>query len=437
MESLGSSSLLTPAILFCISLCARAIFSFLEMSVASLRLYKIKELAESSKQYSSLFKVLEKHPHRVLITILIANSLADVTTASLATYIMETLCSYIHLSGTLGFSIGIALAAFAILIFGEILPKNFAKGRNDQLFRSMLWVIYGTFYILKPVVSLLLRSSDILMQKMGTKYRLEHNNEWVASEQEIQFLIEKGLIPLEKTSMLKSIFNLENTQVKEIMIPATDMIAVEIKASIKEAAMVMCKHHLTRVPVYQTTTDNIVGMIHLKDLFSSYVHDEVRSISSLMRSIWFIPENVKVSQALKEFRAQQMHIAIALNEHGMVVGLITLEDILEEIVGDISDEHDLKTPRITSIKQGSWLVDARISVDQLSRRLGIPFEAQNSITLAGFLTEQLQHLPKKGERLFYKNIHLQVQKASTKRVLQVLISTDKHELPIPLISQKY
>lgn len=431
METLPSDSLLISLLLFCVSLTARALFSFLETSIAALRLFKIKELAESTGEYSSLFKTLEKYPQRVLITILIANSLADVFTATLATRIMEVLFSYLHLSGSLGFSLGIAVAAAAILIFGEIVPKNLAKGRNDRLFRSTLWVINVIFHLFRPAVALLLRFSDYLMHKIGTKYRLEQASEWVTSEQEIQFLIdhiaEQGIIEPEKTAMLKNIFELGHKPIKDIMIPATDMILIDIKKTVKDTLTLFSKYHFTRLPVYQGSADNIVGMIHLKDVFELSVRHEDKPIQSIMRPILFVPESLKVNQLLREFRHQQLHIAIVLNEHGIVTGLITLEDVLEEIVGDINDEHEFDAQKITTLEHGSWLVDARISINYLANYLGIPFESQTSITLGGFLAEQLQHVPKKGERVFYKNMFLQIEKASPKRVLQVLISTQQHE----------
>lgn len=141
----------------------------------------------------------------------------------------------------------------------------------------------------------------------------------------------------------------------------------------------------------------------------------------MLRPILFVPESVKVNQLLREFRQQHMHIAMVLDEHGSIVGLITLEDVLEEIVGEISDEHEPATENIIQLKQGGWLVNASTPLEQLKTVLAISFESESSLTLGGFLIEQLQHLPKKGERVLYKGFYFQVQKASPKRVLQVLI----------------
>lgn len=420
-----SSSLHSSLIIFCIALVARAVFSFLETSITALRLFKLKEIAASTTQYKSLFHAIEKNPQRVLITILIADSLADVTTAALATHIMETLFARWHLSGSLGFSLGIGIASLAILIFGEIIPKNFAKGHGDRLFKSTLWltnILYHTFY---PLVTFLIRFSDFLVYKFGGQKALESSTEWVSSEKEIQFMIdyisEKGLMDSEKTEMLQNIFDLGRTPVKEIMIPATDIISVPVTSSSKDILDIFVKHRYTRLPVYEGKIDNVIGMIHLKDLFALIIRNEDKPIKDMLRPILFVPESVKVNQLLREFRQQHMHIAMVLNEHGSIVGLITLEDVLEEIVGEISDEDETTTENIIQLKQGGWLVNASTPLEQLKTVLNISFESESSLTLGGFLIEQLQHLPKKGERIVYKDFYFQVQKASPKRVLQVLV----------------
>jgi CBS domain containing-hemolysin-like protein len=422
-----------PIIFFFIALSLRALFSFLETSVTALRLFKLKELAKSYGRYGKLFDSLEKSPHRVLITILICNSLADVTTAALATQIMETIFKRFHLSGGLGFSMGIALATIAILIFGEIIPKNLAKGRSERLFKSTLWLVNIIFYLLYPLVTFLNRFTSFVVAKIGGPREVEGASEWVSSEREIQFLIDyiygKGLIEEEKNEMLQNIFELGRTPVKEIMVPATDIVMVNSEATIKDTLTIFADHPFTRLPVFEKKTDNILGMVHLKDIFMLLSKNEDRSLLDIMRPIMFIPESIKVNQMLREFKNKHMHIAVVINEHGSITGLITLEDVLEQIVGDLRDELEASKEHIIQLKQGGWLVDASTPLEDVTDVLKITFETEGSITLGGFITEQLQHLPKKGERFLYKNFYFQVQKASNKRVLQVLVFEEKNASP--------
>ncbi len=431
MELTLLQKLTTPLSMFMVTLLSRAIFSFLETSITALRLFKLKEMARSYPKYESLFYALEKNTHRVLITILIANSLADVTTAALATHITEVIFSSLSLSGGLGFSLGIGVASLAIIIFGEILPKNLAKEHGEHLFPRMLWLINLIFYILYPVVTVLIRVSDAVIYRFGQKSQ-EGSGDWISSEREIQFLInyvhEKGLIEPEKTAMLLNIFELGRTPVKEIMVPATDIISLNVNTPIKDALRIFSEHQFTRLPVYQDTMDNVIGMVHQKDVFVILSRHEAKPLKDIVRTIMFVPETLKVNQLLTEFRKQQMHIAIVLNEHGIVTGLITLEDVLEEIVGEISDEHKPTSEKVVPLKQGGWLVDASVALDELGEILGIVFETEDSVTLGGFLTERLQHLPKKGERVVYGKYCFQIQKASIKRVQQVLVFEENAQL---------
>ena len=251
-----------------------------------------------------------------------------------------------------------------------------------------------------------------------------------SSEREVRFLInyihDKGIMETEKTEMLRNIFDLGRIPVKDIIVPATDIISVAINTPIKEVLEVFSEHRFTRLPVYEETRDNIVGMVHQKDIFVMLSHREDKPLKDLVRPILFVPESMKINQLLREFRQQHLHIAIVLNEHGSVIGLITLEDVLEEIVGDISDEHEPTTDKILHLQQGGWLVDASVPLEDLGKVLSITFETENSVTLGGFLTEKLQHLPKKGERIIYKGMNFQIQKATPKRVQQVLIRPEKN-----------
>lgn len=432
MECVSNVSLTWPIIFFFVGLALRALFSFLETSITALRLYKLKELAKNYGRYEGLFQSLETNPHRVLITILICNSLADVTTAALATHIMENFFRRFNLSGGLGFSMGIALATIAILIFGEIIPKNLAKGRSEKLFTSTLWIVNVIFYLFYPVVTFINRFTTFVISKIGGHSDAENASEWISSEREIQFLIDyihsKGLIEEEKNEMLQNIFELGRIPVNQIMVPTTDIVMVTSDATVKDTLSIFADHPFTRLPVYEKKTDNIIGMVHLKDIFMLLTKDDTtdKSVQEILRPILFVPESIKVNQLLREFRLKHMHIGMVINEHGSITGLITLEDVLEQIVGELRDELEPQTESIVPLKQGGWLIDASIPLEDVTDLLHITFETEGSVTLGGFLTEQLQHLPKKGERVLYKGFYFQVQKASVKRVLQVLVFEEKN-----------
>ncbi len=418
---------------FIIAIISCALFSFLETTVTALRLFKLKELATSAKRYKTLLETLENNPHQVLITILIANSLANVTAAALITTITEQIFSRLHLSSGLGFSVGIGFGTFAILLFGEVIPKNFAKLHGEKLFKSALWITNITFYILYPFVKFLIALSDFFVSYVGGR---AESTELVTSEREIRFLIDyinkKGLIETEKTEMLQSIFNFGSKPVKEIMVPMIDIIMVSSKESLKEALTTFSTYQFSRMPVYEDNPDNVIGLIYQKDIFTLLSKGEDKPLIDLVRPIIFVPENMKINQLLRQFKVERMHMAMVINEYGNSTGLVTLEDILEEIVGEINDEYEEITEKIVSLKEGGWLVDATVDLETLSNLLGINFEVEDAFTLAGFLMEQMQHLPKKDERILYHHYYFHVQKASHKRVIQVWIykenSADKNAI---------
>lgn len=408
---------------FIVSLILCAVFSFIETTITAMRLFKLKELASATAHYQKLLKTLEESPHQVLITILIANCLANVTAAALSTTIMENMFAQLNLSTGLGFSLGIGIATASILVFGEVIPKNIAKLHGEKLFHSILWITNVTYYILYPFVQILIRFSNFFIGYVGTT-----TTDYVTSEKEIQFLIdyidEKGLMEKEKTEMLKSVFALGKKPVYEIMVPVTDVIMVDLHTSVEEVLTVFSKHQFSRLPVYDKSKDNIVGMVHVKDVSLDHAHKPKHALSELIRPILFVPESMKVNQLLSEFKEKRMHMAIVLNEYGSITGLVTLEDTLEEIVGDISDEYETPPEKIIALEKGGWLADATLDLESLKNTLGVPFKAEDAVTLGGFLTEKLQRLPKKGERLLYNGFYFQIQKASEKRVLQVLIFKD-------------
>jgi len=414
-------SLSTQLILFTIALLLAALFAFLETAFTALRLFKLKELEQSVAKYKTLFSSWEKNPQRILITILIANNLAHVIASVLISEIMQ---QYL---GDWGLLVGIGLATIMILIFGEIIPKSFAKTHHERLFGSFLWLINVLFHLEYPFVTVLLKIADTFFSRVGGKNILDKQD--AVSEKEIEFLIdysdEKGLMETEKTEMLQNVFGLGQTLVKEILVPKGDMILVNVNSSIDEAIKILHESRYSRLPVFENDDDNIIGIIYQKDIFDMLFKAEKKPLKELIRPVLFIPETQKINQLLREFLKKRMHMAIVIDEFGSISGLVTLEDIIEEIVGEISDEHEKISTEIVPLERGGWIVSAGVGLEKLEELLNISFNAKDSVTLAGFLAENLQHLPKKGERILHEGYCFQIQQASSRRVFQVLIFEDK------------
>jgi putative hemolysin len=420
-------SLFVQIFLFIIALCFAALFAFLETAFTALRLFKLKELALSVSKYRNLFDSWEKNPQRILITILIANNFAHVLASVLISNVME------FYLGTFGLAIGVGLATIMILIFGEIIPKSFAKTHHERLFGSFLWLINLLYHIEYPFVTILLQIADKFFAKVGGQHVLDKHD--VVSEKEIEFLIdysdEKGLMESEKTEMLQNVFSLGQTLVREIMIPKADITLLDVNATLERAMDMFAQSRYSRLPVYEGDDDNVIGVVHQKDIFDLLYKKEVKALRELVRPIMFIPETQKINQLLSELLKKHIHMAIILDEYGSIAGLVTLEDIIEEIVGEIVDEHEKTVTDIVPLEQGGWIVDGAASLEKIEDLLNIHMITENSISIGGFLAERLQHLPKKGERVLYEGYYFQVQQASPRRVLQVLIFADEQATAEP------
>lgn len=419
----ASLSFYNDIILLLVSLTLCALFSFIETSVTSLRLFKLKELAQATGKYKGLFQVFERNPSRILITVLVAYNLVNVLAAVFSSQLMEKVSQVLNISERLGFAIGIIVTTTTILLT-DLIPKDLATTHGERLFKSTLWITNVMYYMLYPFVTFLSRFTNAVSHLIAGD-KGQDVVESVTSEKEIQFLIdyinEKGLMERHKTSMLKSIFELGTTPIKDIMVPKTSIISINIMSSQKEALELFAKYHFTRMPVYENEPDNVIGILHQKDLFQLLSKNEERPLKDIIRSIVFIPESAKVLRVLKEFMDQRMHMAMVLNEYGGITGLVTLEDVIEEIVGEISDEFESVPEKVTTLKSGAMLVDASIDLEDLESLLTIEFAVEDALTLGGFLIEHFQHVPQAGEQLSYKEYVFIVKQADPKKVSQVLI----------------
>ena len=386
-------------------------------------MFKVKELERSTSNYKTFFTTLENHPQNVLMTVLIVTNMMSITTAILLQNIVENVFADFDLPQGLGFTIGIASGTIVVSVIGEIIPKSIAQAQTNGL-GSLLWLANLIFYLISPIVRPLLAIS-----RYFSRENTENNDSQIVSEQEIQFLInyieKKGLMEQDKTSMLQNIFRMENTHVKEILVPNSNVISIDIESDIHVLMQLFNIYQYSRYPVFEGNPENIVGILYQKDVFIQLQQSQTGyRLKDLIKPIIFVPDSLKVSELLKELKRQQIHLAMVLDEYGSTIGLVTLEDALEEIVGDITDEHDPNAHlrEITIIvPDQEWSVDATVDLDRLEDILQINFMVETAVTLGGFLTEHAQRLLKVGENFFYKGFCFTIQQANEKRVLQVHI----------------
>lgn len=365
--------------------------------------------------------MLEQKPQYVLITILIATNMTCITTAILLQNIVEKFFTDLNMPQGFAFTIGIAVGTIVVSLIGEIIPKSVAQAKCGMI-GSWLWLANIIYRVLAPITSPLVRIAEYFAQSRA-------DEEHAVSEQELQFLINyvehKGIMDSEKVNMLQNIFRMGTTHVKEILIPNGNIISVDVNSTIETILKLFENYRYSRFPVFENNPENIIGIIYQKDLFLNLQLNKLQfSLRDLIKPIIFVPDSLKVSELLKEFKIKSIHMAMVLDEYGSTIGLVTLEDTLEEIVGDITDEHDpnAHSDKITIITPGKeWLVDATIDLDRLADFLQVTFKVETAVTLGGFLTEQAQRLPKKGDRFYYKKHCFTIEKASAKRIIRIFV----------------
>lgn len=257
-------------------------------------------------------------------------------------------------------------------------------------------------------------------------------------EKDFQELIdqgeEQGLLTPEQGDMIQSIFEFKDTIVREIMIPRTEIIAVPQEASIQTIIDLMVKHGHSRLPIYQENLDNVIGLLHVKDLLPYWGQPAAQPLPlEVIRQPIFVPETKKIVQLLKELRGQRFHMAVVSDEYGGTSGLVTMEDIIEEIIGEIEDEYDRRDPRLIPLEEGKVEVDARLEIEELERHFDLEIEERDFESVGGFIIHLLGRVPKAGEKLYYRDLEITVLDADNRRVRRLRIEKTAPEPPEPFL----
>ncbi len=390
-------------ILMVVFLVLSGFFSSSETAIFSLSRMYLKKLENSKKWSSRYVPQLLKHPQQLLITILLGNTIVNVTFASIAAMMALNISHSIPgFSTALALIIEIFLATMIILIFGEVVPKVFAIQYAEK-YSTLVALPVGFFkIILFPIVKILELFSSIFTK--GTDHGLLDSNIKITSDDIKSIVYDEApdLVDIheEEREMLNSAFEFSDTKVKEILTPRIDITAVEIEDGIENLIYVIKESGFSRIPIYRGTIDNIIGMVYSKDIILN-LGSQMR-IKDLMRTCYFIPENMKLSFILSYFRKNKIHMAVVVDEYGGTTGLVTLEDVLEEIVGEILDETDVEKIEIKSITKSEYIIDCSIDIDDVCKKFDLEVDDQYD-SFSGFLYQLFGKIPQKGETVIFKD----------------------------------
>ena len=400
-----------------------AFFSASETALTALGKLRIKTLLEKEGEKAKGIGLWASDPNRFLATILVGNNVANIGASVLAAFIAMRILQD-EFTAKIAWSVT-GVMTFIILTFCELIPKTFARENAEEIALKTIGFLRGLSFILSPFIKLLLYISRGTLKIFGRKVAKPG---LFMTEEEIKTLIgigeEEGVLEEEEREMIESIFEFGDTKVQEVMIPRTEMVCVEINAKLEDILALLMKVGYSRIPVYEDKAENIIGLLYAKDLlrFRGKHQEEALVLKDLMRQPYFIPETKKVNELLREFQRNKIHMAIVVDEYGGVAGIITLEDLIEEIVGEIEDEYDTGREEIEYLEGGDVLVNAGIDIGELNEELGISLPEEEGIeTLAGFITNLLGRVPPSGEVIEHENLKLCVVEATKRRIGRVKI----------------
>jgi len=327
--------------------------------------------------------------------------------------------------------LALLVSGVLILVFGEALPSLIAGEHPERIARAFFPLFYSLALFFLPLTALLIRTRQIYSRLRG---HASGKSPSTALAEEIEELVSEGqregIVEEEAREMIESVLKFRDVDVAEVMTPRTDIVMVEVSASLSEAKRLAMEKGYSRLPVFKENRDNIVGVLYVKDLLQPPGADEAHiTVADVMRKPYFVPETKPVGQLLREMRSEKVHIALVLDEYGGTAGLVTIEDILEEIVGEIQDEYDTEAlPFLRLIDKHTAELDARVHIDELNEALGVAIpDSDDYETVGGFLFSSVGKIPRPGEILRHQNIIFNILDADERRIKRLRVKVEPEE----------
>lgn len=393
------------------------ILNSIEIALISVNKLRIKTLEEKGDKKAKIISKLLEKPSEYLSVLIVGVNLVIIIGTAIITNISNKLL------GPDWTSITIIIWTIFILLFGELIPKLITAQRAEFFALNFAFLINIIIKLLSPLVKILTLIADLIVKPITGK-RIEKS--YLVTEEEIKKLVtmgeEEGAIEEEEKEMIHSVFEFSDTTVEKVMIPHIDVTSLEVETPLEEAIETIINKGHSRIPVYEETIDKIIGILYAKDILK-YIKEKDREINlkEILRPVYFVPENKKVSELFKEMRKERVHIAIVVDEYGGTSGIITMEDLIEEIVGEIQDEYDKEEPLYTKLTENSYLVDARLSIEEAKEKLEIELNSEGVNTIGGFIYAYLRRIPKLKEEIDLQNLKIVVEKVERQRISKVKI----------------
>jgi CBS domain containing-hemolysin-like protein len=403
-----------------------AFFSGSETAMFSLSRIYLKKLENTNGRRAALVLKLLSKPRKLLITLLLCNTFVNIALSSFSTLMAYNIAISQGWDVSLTISVQIALVTIIILIFGEIVPKLLALSLANELSLLLAYPLAVIQFLFSPLVFIFVKLSDWISSKHGsdkhpaTRFTEEDFHNLIQSDSSSSSLEEH------EKRMLVGLFRFREAEISEIFVPRVKITAIEESQSLEELRQLIVDSGYSRIPVYHETIDEIVGIIYVKDLI---LYPEKECISDLMRPAWFVTENMKIQSLLNQFKQKKLQVAVVVDEYGGTSGIVSLEDILEEIVGEIQDEYDAdEIPEFSKCEDGSFLISGNYSVRQFNQEFSREISVEEYDNMAEFLLAQFNHVPMVGESYSLdENMLFEILDSDEKSIKQIRITTGQDD----------
>lgn len=406
-----------------------AFFSSSETALMAMNIAKIRQLEETEdkKDIDRLKDIVKNKLNDFLVTILLGNNIVNIAATAITTQLVGRL---------VGGGQGIVLATFImttlILVFGEISPKSYAAQNAEKVALKTSRILQFLSTVFKPVLWIFTAISHIIIRIAGGEMQ---GVTAIVTEEEIMSLVdvgeEEGVVKHQEREMIEGVFEIDESDVSDVMIPRIDIIAVEDDINLKEVIDVVIDKGHSRIPVYKESVDNIIGVVYAKDLLklakSTNGDLEHLSIKDILHEAYYIPEGKKLSKLLKELQIKKVHMAIVLDEYGGTEGLVTIEDILEEIVGEIFDEFDFEEKKVDKIGDNKYIIKGDLDLEEIEDFFDIEFsedDKEDYDSIGGFIFNTLDRVPKNGDVVSHTNVNFIVKKVMKRRIKEVFVEIE-------------
>lgn len=392
-----------------------AFFSASETAFSSVNKIRLKNYVDEKRRGSKKALYIAENFDQALSTILVGNNIVNIAAASISAKVATDL-----FGGSTGLVISTVGMTILILIFGEVLPKSLAKEHAESFSLLISDVLYMLIQLFTPVTALLVMLKKVVSKLVGQRADVPS-----VTEEEIKVMVnlseEEGVIDNKEKELVHRSLDFNDILVGEIFTPRIDMVAVEVNQPVEEIRDIFLRERYSRVPVYEGDIDNVIGILSESDFFSQLVQGKEVNVRQLLRTPLFVVESMRISTLLPELQKSKVHMAIVIDEFGGTSGLITLEDILEQIVGEIWDEHDEAVKTFQKINDYEYEFNAELPLDEFCDILGIEELESSSHTLGGWVFEMFERIPTVGESFEYETLTVTVRQVENRRIRKVLV----------------